>query len=232
MIPLTLMRLTAFLRGGRVLAPLIAGLVLLGILHGGGASPAAPVYGYSAVALFPVFAWLTKVVLDTEPDVQRRLARVTVGPVRELLAGMLAAATAGLVLAAAAIVVPFMLGAVRGPEPGSAEPSTAVGVGLGVLAHVLSLTAGVALGALASRAVTRTVRNGVTVLVSGAVLGVVLGLRGSAAPWLVPPLMATARALARSPLPSAGTFWLLSAGVLAWSAAVLGAYGWLRRRRG
>ena len=57
------------------------------------------------------------------------------------------------------------------------------------------MPAAVALGALASRAVTRSVRNGVTVLVTGAVLVVVLGLSGSVAPWLVPPVMATARAL-------------------------------------
>ncbi|MFI7598441.1 hypothetical protein [Actinoplanes sp. NPDC049681] len=231
MIALTRMRLAGFLRGGRVLAPLITGLVLLGILHGGGRSSAAAAYGYSAVALFPVFAWLAKVVLDTEPDVQRRLARITVGPARELVAGTLAAATAGSVLAVAAIVAPLLLGAVRGPEPGSAEPSLAAGVGLGVLAHVLSLLAGVALGALASRAVTRTIRNGVTVLVTGAVLGIVLGLQGSVAPWLVPPVMATARALVRAPLPPAGTFWLLSAWALAWAGTVLAAYGWLRRGR-
>ena len=95
----------------------------------------------------------------------------------------------------------------------------------------LALPAAVGLGALASRAVTRSVRNGLTVLVVGAVLAVVLGLSGSFAPWLVPPVMATARALTAAPLPSGGTFWLLTAWALAWCAVVLGGYGWLRRRR-
>ena len=229
MTPLIRMRLAGFVRGGRVLAPLIAGLVVLAVIHGGGKSAAAPAYGYSAVMFFPVFAWLAKMVLDAEPDVQRRLARVAVGPVREAAAGALTAAAMGAMFCLVAIVAPLPLGAIRGPEPG--EPSTVVGIGLGVLAHLLSLAAGVGLGALASRAVTRTVRMGITVLVTGAVLGVVLGLQGSIAPWLVPPVMATARALAVVPQPSPGTFWLLTGWAVLWCAAVLAAYGWLRRRR-
>ncbi|OJF15572.1 hypothetical protein [Couchioplanes caeruleus] len=231
MIALTRMRLAGFLRGGRVLAPLMAGLAVLGILHGGGQSSAASAYGYSAAVLFPVFAWLTKVVLDTEPDVQRRLARVAVGPVREAFAGALAAVLAGLVFCAAALVVPPALGALRGPDPGTGEPSTAVGVGLGIVAHLLSLAAGVGLGALASRAVTRTIRAGVTVLAVGVVLGVVLGLQGSVAPWLVPPVMALARALAGVPLPSAGTFLLLGGWALTWCTLAFAVYLWLRRSR-
>ncbi|MEV4705956.1 hypothetical protein [Actinoplanes sp. NPDC049316] len=229
MTSLVRMRLAGFVRSGRILAPLIAGMVVLGIIHGGGPSAAAPAYGYSAVMFFPVFAWLAKVLLDAEPDVQRRLARVALGPVREAAAGALAAAATGSVFCLVAIVAPLPLGAIRAPEPG--EPSTAASIGLGVLAHLLSLAAGVALGALAGRAVTRTIRAGVTVLVTGAVLGVVLGLQGSFAPWLVPPLMATARALAAVPLPPPGEFWLLSGWGVLWCAAALAAYGWLRRRR-
>ena len=223
------MRLAGFVRGGRFLAPLIAGLVVLGVIHGGGKSAAAPAYGYSAVMFFPVLAWLAKMVLDAEPDVQRRLARVAVGPVREAAAGALVAALMGAIFCLVAIVAPPALGAIRGPEPG--EPSTVAGIGLGVLAHLFSLAAGVALGALASRAVTRTVRMGITVLVTGAVLGVVLGLQGSIAPWLVPPVMATARALAAVPLPSAPVFLALGGWGLLWCGAVFAGYGWLRRRR-
>ena len=223
------MRLEGFVRGGRVLAPLIAGLVVLGVIHGGGPSAAAPAYGYSAVMFFPVFAWLAKTILDAEPDVQRRLARVAVGPVREAAAGALAAAVIGAVFCVIAIVAPLPWGAIRGPKPG--EPSIAAGIALGVLAHLLSLAAGIGLGALASRAVTRTVRAGITVLVTGAVLGVVLGLQGSIVPWIVPPVMATARALAAVPLPASRVFWLLSGWGALWCAAVFTAYGWLRRRR-
>ena len=223
------MRLAGFVRSGRALAPMIAAPVVLGVIHGGGASQAAPAFGYSAVMLFPVLAWTTKLLLDTEPDAQRRLARLAAGPGRELIAGLLAAAVAGLVFCAMAMAAPWPFGTIRGPEPG--EPGLAAGVTVGVLAHLLALVAAVALGALASRAVTGTVRNGLTVLVAGSVLVIVFGLSGSIAPWLVPPVMAMARVLNRPVLPPAGTFGLLSAWAVAWCAVVLAGYGWLRRRR-
>ena len=229
MTALVRMRLTAFVRTGRALPPIMAALVVLGVIHGGGASQAAPAYGYSAVALFPILAWTAKLVLDTEPDVQRRLARLTVGPGREAVAGLLAAATIGLAFGAAAMLAPWPFGAIRGPEPG--EPALITGFLLGALAHLLALLAAVALGALASRAVTGTIRAGVTVLATGSVLVVVLGLSDSIAPWLVPPLMATARALSRQVPPADGTFWLHTAWAGVWCAAVFTGYGWLRRRR-
>lgn len=232
MIPLVRMRLAAFLRSGRALAPVITALAVLGVIHGGGPSPAAPAYGYSAAMLFPVLAWQTKLLLDAEPDVQRRLARLTVGARREATAGLLAAVVLDLVFCAAAILVPWWpFHAIRGPAPGSGEPSLAAGITLGVLAHLLAVPAAVALGALASRAVTRSVRNGVIVLVTGSVLAIVLGLSGSVAPWLVPPVMATARALTADDLPPAGTIWLLVAWTAGWCAVVFGGYARLRRSR-
>lgn len=232
MIALVRMRLAAFVRGGRALAPVITALVVLGIIHGGGQSAAAPAYAYSAVMLFPVLAWQTKLLLDAEPEVQRRLARLTVGARREAVAGLLAAAVLGLVFCAVAMLVPWWpFHAIRGPEQGSAEPSLAAGVALGVLAHLLAIPAAVALGALASRAVTRSVRNGVVVLVTGAVLAIVLGLSESVAPWLAPPMMAMARALTAEELPSAGRFWLLAGWTVLWCGVVLGGYARLRRSR-
>ena len=73
------MRLAGFLRTGRALARCSPRLVVLGILYGGGRAQAGEAYGVSAVVLFPVLAWQTKILLDVEPDVQRRLARVAVG---------------------------------------------------------------------------------------------------------------------------------------------------------
>jgi hypothetical protein len=229
MIPLIRMRLAAFVRSGRALAPIIAGLVVLAVIYGGGPSLAAPAYGYSAVMLFPVLAWMTKLVLDAEPDVQRRLARLTVGAGREAAAGVLAAVLIGLLVCAVAMLAPLPFGAIRSPEAG--EPSLVAGVAIGALAHLLMLPAAVGLGALASRAVTRSIRNGVIVLVSGAVLVVVFGLSGSIAPWLVPPVMATARSLNRPALPAGGTVLLLSGWAVVWCAVALTAYGALRRRR-
>lgn len=219
------MRLAGFLRGGRALPPLIAVLVLLGILYGGGPSSAAVAYGYSAAALFPVLAWLTKLMLDTEPDVQRRLARLAVGPPREALAGVLAATLLSLLVCAAAMAAPWLF---HGIDPNQALGS---GMALGVLAHLLAVPPAVAVGALASRAVTGSIRTGVAVLVVTVVLVVVLGLQGSIAPWLVPPLMATARVLNDPGPPPAAKLALLVAWALLWAAAAFAGYGRLRRAR-
>ena len=225
MIALTRMRLSGFVRGGRALPPAIAVLVVLGVIYGGGASSAAIAYGYSAAALFPVLAWLTKVLLDAEPDVQRRLARVSVGPAREAVAGVLAAILASLIVCALAMGAPWLF---HGIDTSHALVS---GIVLGILAHLLAIPPAVALGALASRAVTGTVRTGVAVLVTAAVLVVILGLKGSWAPWLVPPVMATARALNDSGTPPLGTLTLLIAWAVLWTGAAFTGYAALRRTR-
>lgn len=225
MIALTRMRLSAFVRGGRALSPGIAVLVVLGVIYGGGASAAAIAYGYSAAALFPVLAWLTKILLDTEPDVQRRLARISIGPAREAVAGVLAALVVCLIVCVLAMGAPWLFHGI--------DPARAVGSGivLGVLAHLLAIPPAVALGALASRAVTRTVRTGVAVLAVSAVLVVVLGLRGSWVPWLVPPVMATARALNDPGAPPAATLSLLVGWAVIWSVVAFAGYAALRRSR-
>ncbi|WP_422754549.1 hypothetical protein [Micromonospora sp. WMMD708] len=221
------MRLAGFLRTGRALAPLLAGLLALGILYGGGRARPAEAYGVSAVVLFPVLAWQTKILLDVEPDVQRRLAQVLVGPVRERLAGLLAAVLAGVGTVLVALVFPWLVGGAAAPGPG--DPPVVAALALGLWAHLLALLPAVALGALASRALTRSAGYGVAVLALGAVGTLALGLRGSVAPWLVPPVLATARALAGS-LP-AGTALLLSAWTLAWAGAALAGYVRWRRVR-
>jgi hypothetical protein len=225
MTALTRMRLSAFVRSGRALPPAIGVLVVLGVIYGGGASSAAIAYGYSAAALFPLLAWLTKVLLDAEPDVQRRLARVSVGPAREATAGLLAATLVALLVCTLAMLAPWPFHAI------DVHQALAGGIALGVLAHLLAVPAAVALGALASRAVTRTVRTGVTVLAVATVLVVVLGLHGSWAPWLVPPVMATARALNARGTPSAAALIRLIVWAMLWSAVAFAGYARLRRAR-
>ncbi|GAA2704780.1 hypothetical protein ACFY2R_09800 [Micromonospora olivasterospora] len=222
------MRLAGFLRTGRAVAPLLAGLLALGVLYGGGRAEPGEAYGVSAVVLFPVLAWQTRILLDVEPDVQRRLAVVAVGPARERAAGLLAAAAAGLGTVAVALAFPWLVGGLAGPT-GPGDRSVVVGVALGLWAHLLALPAAVALGALASRAVTGSAGYAVAVLALGAVGAVVLGLSGSVAPWLAPPVMPTARAAAEGP--SAAAVALLSAWAVAWSAVVLAGYVWRRRAR-
>jgi hypothetical protein len=223
-VALARMRLAAFLRTGRALAPLLAVLIVLGVLYGGGAARAGEAYGVSAVMLFPVLAWQTKLLLDVEPDVQRRIARVSMGPRGEAVAGLLAAMVAAAGAGVLALAVPWIVGGIAGP-------SIVSGLAWGLWAHLLAAVAGVALGALASRATTRTALYGVTVLAVGVVCGLVFGLKSSIAPWLAPPLLATARALTANPGPTAATAVTLTGHALLWGAVLLGLYGLLRRTR-
>ncbi|MFI6758698.1 hypothetical protein ACIBF5_06055 [Micromonospora sp. NPDC050417] len=181
------------------------------------------------MVIFPVLAWQTKLLLDVEPDVARRLALVTVGSRgRELAAGLVAATLAGIGTVAVALVLPWLLGSVVGPkDPG--DLPLAEGIALGVWAHLLVLPAAVALGALASRAASDSPRYGVLILVGGVVGAIVFGLRDSVVPWLAPPMMATARATTAGP--SGARVVGLTVHALLWSTAVLALYGWLRRRR-
>ncbi|MBM0240428.1 hypothetical protein JNW88_31125, partial [Micromonospora sp. ATA32] len=89
-------------------------------------------------------------LLDVEPDVQRRLARVVVGARRERWAGLLAAGVAALGTVAVALVFPWLVGGVSGPV-GPGDWSVPAGVVLGLWAHLLAVPAAAALGALASR---------------------------------------------------------------------------------
>jgi len=221
------LRLAGFLRTGRVLAPLLAALVLLAAEYGGGAAQAGEAYGVSAVLLFPVLAWQTKLLLDAEPDVQRQLAVVATGRRRDLAAGLLAGAAMALPLIALAMGAPWLTGGITGPVEPDQDPLAAQLL-VGAWAHVLAVPAGVGLGALASRAVTRAAAYGVMVLAVGGVCTLVLGLRTSVAPWLVPPLMAAAR-VARAPEPAALVG--VTAHALAWTAAAVALYAWLRRSR-
>jgi hypothetical protein len=215
------MRLVGYIHTGRFIVPLIATLVLLGVLYGGGASSPTEVYGVSAVLLFPTLALQTKLLLDAEPDVQRRMALSAIGsPVRELAAGLVAAAIAGLPFILLALILPWLFGAVTGVNTGSA-------LALGPWAHLLLLPPALAVGAMSARVVTRTAGRGAAVLATGVVLAFVLGLRDSPLRWLAPPLVATTRTMTNDP--AAVALFGLTVWALVWSAAAIGGYGWLRR---
>jgi hypothetical protein len=224
---LSRMRLAGFVRTGRAAAPLLAALFVLAVLYGGGQAKPGEAYGVSAVLMFAVLAWQSATLLDAEPDVQRRLALVAAGRAGELAAGLLAAAAAALVSVVVAMIAPWPLaGMTARVQPG--DPPLAAQLAVGVWAHAIAVPVAVALGALASRAVTRRATYGALVLSTGVVATIVLGLRGSAAPWLVPPVMAAARAAHE---PDAAGLVTVTGHALAWTAAAVAAYAWLRRSR-
>jgi hypothetical protein len=228
-IALVRMRVYGYVRTGRILAPLLACLVMLGTLYGGGAAQAGEAYGVSALLLFPILAWQTKLLLDAEPDVQRRLARVAVGSAgRELAAGLVAAIVVAIPLVAFALVLPWAIGGVQGPVHPE-DPSLGSGVAAGLWAHLIVIPPAVALGAWASRAMTRSFGTGAMVLVGGAVLTIVLGLRGSPLGWVAPPMMPVTR-LATHGFVLSGVA-SISVHALLWTAAAVAAYAWVRRTR-
>lgn len=228
MIALVGMRLVAFTRTGHALAPLIGVLVALSVIYSGGPSPAGEAFGFSAAVLFPLLAWQTKILLDVEPDTQRRLAAVVVGsPILEWIAGLVAAAIAALCVVALAIVVPWLFGGVTGPQRPE-DPSFEVGMSLGVWAHLLLMVPAIALGALASRAVTRGVRRGLALLVGGSVLTFAVGIKTSPVPWLAPPVMGAARTATQGISHSIAGYTVHA---LLWTAVALFGYGWLRHHR-
>jgi hypothetical protein len=217
------MRVTAYVRTGRFILPLLSTLVLLGVLYGGGRSGPAEAYGLSALLLFPVLAWQTKLLLDAEPDVQRRLALAALGSRRrEVTAGLVAAALVAVPLVVLAIVLPWVFGAVKSVDVGS-------GLLLGTWAHLIVIPPAVAVGAWSSRVIAGSAGRATAVLTSGVVLAFVLGLHGSPVPWLAPPLVITARTLANGA--GAATVAGLTGWALAWGAAAVAGYGWLRRSR-
>jgi hypothetical protein len=221
------MRLRAFIRSGRALAPLMGALVVISLAYGGGAATPGEAYGFTAIVMFPVIAWQTKIILDGEPDVQRRLARVAVGSAtREWLAGLIVALIAALGSTAVALLLPWIIGGIKAPDSGSLGAEVA----LGLWAHLLAIPPAIALGALASRVITGTAGRGAAALVAGAVFALVLGLRSSPVPWLAPPLLPTARLTASGSV-SAIDVALLTAQAAIWAALAIIGYALLRRAR-
>jgi hypothetical protein len=217
------MRLLTYIRTGRFILPLLLCLVLLFVSYGGAPSGSAQAYAISATLLFPVLAWQTKLLLDAEPDVQRKIALVSLGSRRrEVTAGLIAAAIVAVPLVLLALVLPWIFGAVTVTGAGS-------GVLLGLWAHLILVPAALAVGAWSSRVIAGPAGRATAILASSLVLAFVLGLRGSPAPWLAPPLISTAKMLSGNVSPATVlgyTFW-----ALAWGAVVLAGYGWLRRSR-
>jgi hypothetical protein len=232
MIAIVSMRLNGYVRAYYAVAPAIAGLIVLATLYGGGVARAEEAYGVSALVLFPVLAWQAQILLDAEPDGQRRLVRVAAGdPNREIGSGLLAAAAAAVPTVAVAMILPWVFHSVgQVQRAGDAPPlSLQAALAVGVWAHLLVVPAAVGLGAWASRAVAGTRAIGVLTLVGGSVLAIILGAPKSPVPFLAPPLMATARAANQGLSAGAGiglTLW-----ALAWAAVVIAGYWRVRLRR-
>jgi len=205
-------------RAGRALPPLLSGVVLLGVVHAGGAAPAAQAYAFSAAVLFGVFGWQAAVVLDAEPDDQRLLARTALGARGEILAGLMAAGATTVPLAVVATGAPQLMGVLADPHP--------VAFARGLWLHLLSALCGAAWGAVVSRASVPAARWSILLLLAGAVLVPVLGGRGPApGRWTVPPFAASMR------VESVVDAALVTLHGVAWAGVLVAVYVLRRRRR-
>lgn len=219
---LTWMRCGAYARSQRAYPPAVAALVAILFAHSGGPSRPDLAFAFSAALLFGVFAWQTKLVLDTEPDTQRLLSRVAVGSGRrELVAGLSAAVVATLPLVAVGVVMPLFAGVL-----GVATRHLLPWLLFGLWIHLVAAIAGVGIGALASRVVAGARGRSAAILLGGFVLVLVLGSRDTPAlRWLVPQLVGA------DGTQGLGTVGLITVHALAWTALAVAVYARLRRTR-
>ncbi|MFI9387325.1 hypothetical protein [Kutzneria sp. NPDC052558] len=127
----------------RWLPPVFVYLAVAGILYGGDPGTPRPPYGVSELALFPLAAWLTVVLVNNEDPVQRHVTLAAVGGWRRLLFALVGAAgvlTGGLVLLAT--FVPALI---------HHHPYALSDIALGCVAHVIAAVTGIALGLLCAR---------------------------------------------------------------------------------
>ncbi|MFJ9692921.1 ABC transporter [Kitasatospora sp. NPDC101183] len=187
---LTRYHLELLLRSHAWLPPFLAFalLMVLGVTQG---DPLLGGLGYGAGVLVPVSAWYVRAALNAEPPASRACLVAAAGAARVHLGALLAALTAGLVLAAASVAG---LWAVSGPvadkgaqsAPGVGEALTA-----GLPAVVVCVLAGVLAGALGNRPVL--VRSPYGVLATLGLSAAVLVVPGSPANAAVSGLVAAAR---------------------------------------
>jgi hypothetical protein len=174
----------------RYLLPVLLALAVLGVLFGGDPGPPPTPWAASALAMYPLAAWLALIVANVEDPVQRTVTVAAAGGRAAVAAATLLIAMAGdLVLVVLAVFGPVLLTRYTYP------PATIV---LGLLAHVACTTAGTAVGLLCARPVVRRIGWSFALAVPVIVVTAVQ-------PWL-PPVGTAVKALSSAgdpPLPSA-----------------------------
>jgi len=97
-------QLADFLRSQRWVPPLLVYLIVLGLVYSLDAGPAVSAYGVTAVAVFPVAAWLTRMMVTTEDPIAREITAATArGRLRVQAALLVSAGIATLPFVALAI---------------------------------------------------------------------------------------------------------------------------------
>ncbi len=200
------------IRSHRWLPPFLAYTLLMGIGISGDQAMMDS-FGYNAAMLVPVTAWFVRCALTADPAPARACLVAALGSARVQLASLVAALTAGLLLAGGGVLVVLLVsGHTVNPPARQEAPGTAAGLaglagGLadgrrpevpassaalaGLLAAVACVLVGLAVGALCSRPVLLRAQYGILATLGLAVLVLVVG--GSPANSAVRALVGGAR---------------------------------------
>ncbi|MEU1850744.1 ABC transporter [Streptomyces sp. NPDC019990] len=208
-------------RSQRWLPPFLLYAAVLAVSIQAG-QPVLDSLGYSAAALLPVAAWLTRICVTAEPDAARGCVAAAVGPARAHVACVLVALTAAAALGTVATLLVTLLSdpvasGHRTPVP--LAPACAAGLAATLACALL----GTAVGALTSRPLLRSRGRAVLALLLMALLSLVA--TGSPAQAAVQGLVAGSRS-GTVPLPL-----LPLAGAVLVTAAALALAGALAARR-
>jgi hypothetical protein len=224
--------LADFLRSHRFLPPLVAYLVVIGVLYSFRPVPVLSSYAITALALYPIAAWTSLLLLGAEDEVQRQVTCVHAGGLlRVYLAKLAGAVLAVVALTALAMAIPSLL------NEFTRQP-TASQVLVGLLAHLATALPGVLIGALFSNPIVR--RQGYAL---GGVLlcllltipaddlrGVHQGIVGSIG-HLAPPMLAVVRALSSTDSAGSAAVLLRADALGAAAFTVLAGAAYLRLAR-
>ncbi|MFJ8652469.1 hypothetical protein ACIRNU_09010 [Streptomyces rochei] len=138
---------TVLLLSQRYLAPLLLFLGLVAVLTSSDSGPLTATYASVAGAMLPCSVWLTVTLIGLEDRAHRSIVVISAGShLRVLLATVATAATGCLLLTAAGLVLPLMLGA---HTPGLAD------LALGIAAQLTCACTGMAIGLVCSRLIFR-----------------------------------------------------------------------------
>lgn len=211
MVALVRYQLGLLLRSHRWIAPAAVYAAAIWFIGAGGSGRAQLSAGlsWSAGALLPVAAWLTRSMLTAEPPEARACIAAASGPHRAHLAALVAALTAGCVFALGGTV--YQLTTCQLPG-GAADAKT---IATGVAAAVVCLCVGSAIGAFFNPPVIRAVGVGVLTTTAAVIASLVItispanaairdtGALSPSAPWPVGLTLAAALVLL-------GLSWALS----------------------
>ncbi|MFJ2866991.1 ABC transporter [Kitasatospora sp. NPDC087314] len=145
-------------------------LLVVGVTAG---NPLLGDLGYGAAVLLPVSAWYVRSVLGAEPPAARACLVAAAGPLRVHLGALLAALTAGLVLAVAEVAALWWLsGTVANPGV-ERQPPAGSALAAGLLTAVVCVLLGVLAGVLATRPVLMRPQYGIALALALATVALV-----------------------------------------------------------